>query len=763
MTDSEKPLPIASEMKQIADGVILYKQALGDSCYEFSIEITHLQSLQISADFSQSENIYIEGTSSLQTSTTVHPFTRTIIATVKLLGDWRIQSKFTCTLIPPPKALILDAMKKDKTEIKLKLSNIKSVLGKVCVNLTPLAEIEKLLQKNNMVYVDADFPPEDFLENISFTWRKLSMVYPRSQLLPKEIEPYDVIEGEGKDWAMRFAFAVLAERPHCLNRLFITKNANPCGIYRVKIYKNNDWEFVTVDDCIPFVPGGGCLLCTTIDNMYWACVLEKAYCKAFSSYNVINYPGLAEIIADFTGCPYELHTLPGFNLQTLWNLIEEYTSQGFLCVFYSEFNPQPEPGVILQAKVAEDHGLIECRNLSDKAKKTKWSENSKFWTAKIKGKINPRFSINSFWMEIDEVIEIYNRMLVCKTAIWEEFRHKSKFIRLNDITMSNVYYSFDVEEKTTLIITLQQEDERDEGVSKCRGYLDAGIFVLNVQSDNSFKVEAIKNLIIAKVCSLEIDLEKGSYVILPFTSGCLLQSPPDISPEKTKIFNSGEVNPLLICTLNDVFNKFDSKNEKIIRYEKFRTITEGLGKIITEADFKQKILKKYLSKDDGLSLSGFKEFIIDTLKLLNEDAIWDWFGGLGYDKDFYSISSRLFFISLHSDMPLQVVIKKNRCDFEDQIYRHLIETSGIEIENKNGVKILYYLFEDVHCYLYGVCNFTEEGIDAKIDCGESENMTYSVLGGVHNKFIGPGDIGYIITALAYPHAESFLRSARCFW
>jgi calpain-15 len=55
------------------------------------------------------------------------------------------------------------------------------------------------------------------------------------------IEPTDVRLGVlGDEWFLS-ALAMLAERPALIERLFLTKQVNEEGIYRVKICKNGQW------------------------------------------------------------------------------------------------------------------------------------------------------------------------------------------------------------------------------------------------------------------------------------------------------------------------------------------------------------------------------------------------------------------------------------------------------------------------------------------------------------------------------------------
>ena len=83
---------------------------------------------------------------------------------------------------------------------------------------------------------------------------------------------------------MLSALATLSERPSLIERLFITKEINPNGIYRVKVCKNGEWNTVTVDDFFPCYPLGNPLFSKAQGNELWVMLLEKAYAKIHGNY-----------------------------------------------------------------------------------------------------------------------------------------------------------------------------------------------------------------------------------------------------------------------------------------------------------------------------------------------------------------------------------------------------------------------------------------------------------------------------------------------
>lgn len=91
--------------------------------------------------------------------------------------------------------------------------------------------------------------------------------------------------------------------PHLVERLFITKEYNEEGIYRLKICKNGEWQEVVVDDYFPCVPNGLPMFSRGHGNELWVLLLEKAYAKVHGGYKNIVAGKPHEAMQDLTGCP----------------------------------------------------------------------------------------------------------------------------------------------------------------------------------------------------------------------------------------------------------------------------------------------------------------------------------------------------------------------------------------------------------------------------------------------------------------------------
>jgi len=155
------------------------------------------------------------------------------------------------------------------------------------------------------------------------------------------IEPNDVKPGVlGNEWFLS-ALSVLAERPALIERLFITKEANEYGIYRVKFCKNGEWVTVTVDDFFPCYPLGEPIFAKCHGNELWVMLLEKAYAKLHNNYYLLKGGYVHEALLDLTGCPTINYDLEDEYVKhfiengQFWELLKYFDDEGYLMAFSS--------------------------------------------------------------------------------------------------------------------------------------------------------------------------------------------------------------------------------------------------------------------------------------------------------------------------------------------------------------------------------------------------------------------------------------------
>lgn len=147
-----------------------------------------------------------------------------------------------------------------------------------------------------------------------------------------------------------------------------------------------------------------------------------------------------------------------------------------------------------------------------------------------------------------------------------------------------------------------------------RPYLDIGITILRKTHDGSVSLHEYKDLQFERQIELEIDLDPGSYIILPKTTGCTLKRPLEAVSENIKMLDKGKrLNELVLSTVVDIFRKYDMLLTRELSFVEFKGFFECLNKTITQQDFEREILNNYPSTQRGLTLAGFIEFFKDSI------------------------------------------------------------------------------------------------------------------------------------------------------
>lgn len=134
----------------------------------------------------------------------------------------------------------------------------------------------------------------------------------KMQLFGETIDSRDICQGAlGNCWLLA-AMACLTEHKGAIHSIFRTKERNPKGKYRVRLYdgQKEEWEYITIDDHIPvnkdnYEKDGSCrpLFCQPNGNELYAMLLEKAFAKFCGSYAALEGGQTIWAIKAMTGDP----------------------------------------------------------------------------------------------------------------------------------------------------------------------------------------------------------------------------------------------------------------------------------------------------------------------------------------------------------------------------------------------------------------------------------------------------------------------------
>lgn len=306
------------------------------------------------ADFSGSDNIKIEGEAKLVIRKEIGSKCTEDIADVRLLKNWKLKSKFRFTLKNPPVEKQRKYLGGKLAEHNLRIEAARKVFGQFSFSMMSIEQcFRKLRDLNAQNFVDLDFEPgessvfDQTVDNpldVVVHWRRplefLTVNFQEGLLEPnvfyETIEPNDVRPGVlGDEWFLSSA-ALLAERPALIERLFITKEINSTGIYKLRLCKNGEWVTVTVDDFFPCYPDGEPVFAKCHGNELWVLLLEKAYAKLHGNYYLLRGGFAHEALLDLTGCPCVSYDIGDEYVQhfvengQFWELLRYFDDEGYL-------------------------------------------------------------------------------------------------------------------------------------------------------------------------------------------------------------------------------------------------------------------------------------------------------------------------------------------------------------------------------------------------------------------------------------------------
>ena len=303
--------------------------------------------------------------------------------------------------------------------------------------------------------------------------------------------------------------------------------------------------------------------------------MEKAYAKIHGGYKNLTAGSPYHALMDLAGCPTMSLNFKDAKVKEmadegkLWDMIKHFDEEGYIMTggtpgedLFNESENRPTskdengkggliPGhaySIIAAKEANGHKLLMMRNpWGDYEWDGDWSDNSPLWTQDIIDIIKPTFDGDdgTFWMCYKDFVDNFDSLDVCRIRNWEEARVRGRFIRFTDsenatvdIVQSKWIYALNVPKKSHVVITLNQEDERIEGVFSRRPYLDVGIAVLKMdqQAGSTFMVK--RDYLHERSIELELILEPGQYMVVPRTTGCNLKRPEAADFESIKLMDS---------------------------------------------------------------------------------------------------------------------------------------------------------------------------------------------------------------------------------
>lgn len=277
----------------------------------------------------QSENIELAGKNpndELKTISRIEPFQKIEVARVILKNNWKLKSKFKLTLNIPDKDTQMDCIRNERSALEAEIKQNYQILNKIPTEILSKEEIEAILSRENIKFIDLDFLPnddamvnpvygdnlKDLFEYVVHWRRPEEFVFAENEQIDNseirvfneyEPDPNDIQQGILPDNHLVSAFSALAEKCNLIKRLFKSDQFSKFGLYQVKLCINGEWVTTCVDDLFPCIPKSNPLVSRSPGTELWVLILEKALAKIYESYYTLVTINISEYLMLLTGCP----------------------------------------------------------------------------------------------------------------------------------------------------------------------------------------------------------------------------------------------------------------------------------------------------------------------------------------------------------------------------------------------------------------------------------------------------------------------------
>jgi hypothetical protein len=312
-------------------------------------------------------------------------------------------------------------------------------------------------QKNAVLYVDKALPGYDCTVTKPAGFKRLSDIVKNSGAgamgglfgsfggAPKGSKPVqkpmvfkgkvkagDIVQGQiGTCFLLGAMGAIASHREESVERLFIKFDVD-VGVYGIRFNNGGDWVSVIVDDWFPVDEYGDLMYARCKDPQeVWVPLLEKAYCKLNTCYEMCDGGISSEAVLNFFGGVsgrFMIKKQHRRNPKRYFKLLKNAVAKGWLLTTGFVIRPgdvQAGAGKCGEAvcpsglvgghaysllRVVEAHGqqLVCCRNPWGSGEwQGKWSDNNSHgeWTAEMKKACGyTNVDDGKFWMSIEDFV-----------------------------------------------------------------------------------------------------------------------------------------------------------------------------------------------------------------------------------------------------------------------------------------------------------------------------------------------------------------------
>lgn len=417
--------------------------------------------------------------------------------------------------------------------------------GKRWTEVNCVDEIMEYCDQNNYYFIDNLFPPDQKSINKFYwpstnskndssqvEWKRPSSFLDSPELIIDGVDVQDLVQGEDLNdaWLLQ-ALSAVAINPNRIHEIFYPTCYSPRGVYSIKLFVEEKWQYVIIDDFLPVKEGRVAFARSKDPNELWSCLLEKAFAKVFGSYGRLEQIRKMHLgFVLLTGGYTRTISLGKTPEDQIWSTFKSYTENKWLIGALTRKNRAKFTGLVsdhfycvLDAKEIENEKLLYLYNVWGNTEWTgEFSDHSQSWSDQQKKELSVEEKEDGlFWMRLEDFIIHFSKATLCKVGSgqlryaykefgnWNEWGGETEPNKNSKILVR-------VFKPSKLIITLSREgkDASDEACMKfyvCRGKVTTDhIPSKHIVSMTSFR--ATRRLL------LEVEIPPGIYFLIPVIS-----------------------------------------------------------------------------------------------------------------------------------------------------------------------------------------------------------------------------------------------------
>ena len=173
-------------------------------------------------------------------------------------------------------------------------------------------------------------------------------------------------------------------------------------------------------------------------------------------------------------------------------------------------------------------------------------------------------------------------------------------------------------------------------------------------------------------------------------------------------------------------------------------------KQLSEDEFNNIYLKNYSSHENGITEKGFYQIFKDIYLNEGEEKIKEILNNLGYDKDLYSLRSRNFMITFHSNNEIIINVRDNLgTDLNSKINKITFNHNSNEILKEGDISVIQYQNKGCDIISFGCFNHSNDNLNVTLSFDNENNGI--IIGGNVN----------VIQKIIQPNSYEFFANVFC--